>query len=723
MANPDRAYNQWPTGSKQTTYSVLLPDDYTKDTRIPERPYICPIRSCRHLHKTVLDLSIHWERAHMGRLLNDNLDGTFTVVGDRKKAYRPAIVVSRTPNDSDPVAVPKYPRYSKNNPVWVDLHDENTVIDQNTSVCDDTIGSRITRDYTPKSVSAEPRIRDRRQPAPSAKIKEAQGKLEETINVSEPTSPIPEAIHSDVGIVNTKSGRPYGSWVDPETGTLKTINRAVLPDGYELLTEEYPARPFVCPIRTCRRLCKTLHGLSAHFALTHPKDALNDNGDGTFSIVGQGKSCMVVSQNPLGPNEPMVDPTFPEYSKPFYERERAKHDSSTKPSARPSLVVDDSFLEADEDSDDGDAPVKVPELPKSKPPNRTNVAGTPGAADPQGSWSFLCSELDKEYPLVLTGCTEVLLQLPPARSFDLRRPLKDNLGPRELDSALIQLVGEEFPKAPCTQCRTGSGPFHGCVRVPVDIADQLHPFLKSQKLACANCLFIKRAHSCSVKYSGIRPASFSHQLDEEIPGTSSSEEDYAEAAEARSLLKRRRSARSHRVVEEPDPKRRLLTMKVQPDKLGATTSKSRSGPPAPAQTSVSRAVPSGVNPATTQDVLEMEDWEIQEGRIPAGPSASGQDLATHISIGQTVQLSKDVSLSTEVISSGGAFPFPPDSNKTRVCIMISGKLRVQIGDEKEFAIGQRGMFRIHPGAKCMVVNTSYVDAMIQVTTVTGKGQQ
>lgn len=373
---------------------------------------------------------------------------------------------------------------------------------------------------------------------------------------------------------------------------------------------------------------------------------MNDNGDGTLSIVGQGKSCMVVSQNPLGPNEPMVDPTFPEYSKPFYERERAKHDlSHSKPSARPTLV-DNSVLEADDEFDDGDAPDNTPELPSSKPPAKTDVVRPSDTADPKGSWTFLCSELDKEYPLILTGCTEVLLQLPPARSLDLRRPLKKDLDPRELDSTLIQLVGEEYPKAPCTQCRKGTSPFHGCVRAHVSIAEQLHPYLKSQKLACANCLFTKQAHSCSVKYSGVRynsgtwslpgakppaapkssdpsPPSFSHQLDEEIPETSSSEDDL----ETRNLLKRRRSARAYHVAEEPDPKRRVVTMSVQPDKLGATTSAPASAPhhEVPAEAPVSGAAMFGVNPATTQDVLEMEDWEMGEGHIPAtDPSTSDQ---------------------------------------------------------------------------------------------------
>lgn len=130
------------------------------------------------------------------------------------------MVVSRTPNDSDPIVAAKYPRYSTGkNPVWVDLYEEDTVIDHNTGVSDLHSGSRITRDVPPMPASSQPRIKGPLPTArpPPTRVKEGQARPKDVIHVSEPTSPVPETIHSDVGIVNTKSGRPYASWV----GTLE----------------------------------------------------------------------------------------------------------------------------------------------------------------------------------------------------------------------------------------------------------------------------------------------------------------------------------------------------------------------------------------------------------------------------------------------------------------------------------------------------------------------
>lgn len=50
--------------------------------------------------------------------------------------------------------------------------------------------------------------------------------------------------------------------------------------------------------------------------------------------------------------------------------------------------------------------------------------------------------------------------------------------------------------------------------------------------------------------------------------------------------------------------------------------------------------------------------------------------------------------------------------------MIAGKLKVEVDGEKGFTIGCRSMFRVGPGAKCLVVNGSYVDAVVHVTTLT-----
>lgn len=40
-----------------------------------------------------------------------------------------------------------------------------------------------------------------------------------------------------------------------------------------------------------------------------------------------------------------------------------------------------------------------------------------------------------------------------------------------------------------------------------------------------------------------------------------------------------------------------------------------------------------------------------------------------------------------------------------------------VGDEKEFAIGAQGVFKIAPGAGCKVTNRGYVDVVLHVVSV------
>jgi hypothetical protein len=37
-----------------------------------------------------------------------------------------------------------------------------------------------------------------------------------------------------------------------------------LPDNYQMC-DQYPSRPWVCPVRSCRVLCKSFKGMGNHF--------------------------------------------------------------------------------------------------------------------------------------------------------------------------------------------------------------------------------------------------------------------------------------------------------------------------------------------------------------------------------------------------------------------------------------------------------------------------
>ncbi|KAK4169978.1 hypothetical protein QBC43DRAFT_283544 [Cladorrhinum sp. PSN259] len=117
-----------------------------------------------------------------------------------------------------------------------------------------------------------------------------------------------------VGIEMATATRRYGEWQD-ENGNTVDLGGALLPEGYQL-DLRHQDYTWVCPIRSCRLLCMSFRGLSWHFKRGHKTSELNDNGDGTFSIVGtyDGKAARVVSKNALNPNEPsMAEPHVSSY--------------------------------------------------------------------------------------------------------------------------------------------------------------------------------------------------------------------------------------------------------------------------------------------------------------------------------------------------------------------------------------------------------------------------
>ena len=120
----------------------MLPGGYEDDTTVPGRPWICPVRSCRRLFKTPPDFGNHFKVRrldltpcmisrlrvtdvvqihHRGARLNDNLDGTFSVLNRTNSGSVP-VVVSRNPMDSETIAPPMrptYPRSGKSTILWV----------------------------------------------------------------------------------------------------------------------------------------------------------------------------------------------------------------------------------------------------------------------------------------------------------------------------------------------------------------------------------------------------------------------------------------------------------------------------------------------------------------------------------------------------------------------------------------------------------------------------
>ncbi|KAM7220455.1 hypothetical protein V8F06_004234 [Rhypophila decipiens] len=109
-----------------------------------------------------------------------------------------------------------------------------------------------------------------------------------------------------------------------ENGEVMSTKGALIPPEYQ----KYPntAFPWICPVRSCRRMLPGLVGLGKHFCNSHRAVKLNDNMDGTLSDIGYwtdptrgdgrnkggtAKPPLVVSRKPMSLEiSPMVEPAL-----------------------------------------------------------------------------------------------------------------------------------------------------------------------------------------------------------------------------------------------------------------------------------------------------------------------------------------------------------------------------------------------------------------------------
>lgn len=63
------------------------------------------------------------------------------------------------------------------------------------------------------------------------------------------------------------------------------------------------------------------------------------------------------------------------------------------------------------------------------------------------------------------------------------------------------------------------------------------------------------------------------------------------------------------------------------------------------------------------------------------------------------------------------YEIKPQTGTTRLCSIATGKLTINMDGEDPFTIGSHGMFRILPGAGCVVECEIYDDVTLHVTSI------
>ncbi|KAK0616909.1 hypothetical protein B0T14DRAFT_568477 [Immersiella caudata] len=325
---------------------------------------------------------------------------------------------------------------------------------------------------------------------------------------------------------------PY-RWIKDENGIIQRTFGALLPKGYR--KHDDPEYSYICPIRSCRSTLPTMIGLGKHFNNMHRGDCLNDNQDGTFTIVGTyankttdgrlsgGVSIpvIVVSKGPKSlEDSPLAAPTLnSKRLKAGVKSSRKKREITQAPDPQPRISRNSVPAMVNSDrQDDGQSAALLSTKARGVHPdsgintgigNDTSRRPSTGhaqttARDPEGSWEHICSRLKRNIPIpdVDGAAFDHLLQLPRLRQLELDRQIDTHLDHRQLMSMLVYIVGVERPHK-CTNCRSDGAPFERCVTIAKSHATALYREKGVSRWvshSCARCLLREnKGNSCSLE--------------------------------------------------------------------------------------------------------------------------------------------------------------------------------------------------------------------------------
>ncbi|KAK3294303.1 uncharacterized protein B0H64DRAFT_184045 [Chaetomium fimeti] len=478
-------------------------------------------------------------------------------------------------------------------------------------------------------------------------------------------------------IDEAEPGRLYTMWPGDD-GELTPLYGSLLPAGYQFDTT-LPGRPWACPVRTCRRAHCKRADLGFHFQRVHFAACLNDNCDGTFTIksfyqdkmTGIGRGGRILSQAP-----PIV--------------------VSRDPPARAS-------------------PVPKAELPsylgtRTERGIRTRRNRIPRARRGETAelWTYIQQHLRTTTEMPPSKAVRNLLTLPKQRDvkFNTHRRAREFIeaSSRDIAALIIQVTGDEVSDE-CRRCRQGKGPFEGCVVA----SQETHDDTKARYPCCGNCLYGGNKLLCTLLKRGQKRKSRS---------TRASARDLSPVVGG--VPARRSPSEQTRIIDDGAPLTRGNAARKQEPIVQPP---SRPHPPRP-QRSTPAALISQGNLQNTNDLLEMEDWEVAPGRIRETAAAEPDTIAFSkpylAATSQTgVPVCEDVAFRVDTVLAGHALPLEADAHKTRLCSVAAGKVRVSIGEETEFVVGPHGMFKVKPGVRCVVRNGLYLEAVVHTVMLGG----
>ncbi|KAL7954377.1 hypothetical protein V8C34DRAFT_294489 [Trichoderma compactum] len=556
------------------------------------------------------------------------------------------------------------------------------------------------------------------------------------------------------GLQTNADNASYYTYIEDD-GTEQSTNNAPIPPGKERydVGENGEKLPYVCPVRDCRVLHQNMRALSSHFHGKHNRSLFNDNGDGTFSKVGDyvnddGSSPgIVVSRNPLSPGAP--PPAVPDYTenrKKLLQLLSKRSFSTSRVS-----VVGSALPDTSKRSLRGDASNETMEERLAKRPKTTPVPL------PVQATSFVSPP-----PVVLQPVPSPLL-IPPTPVQPLEPPMTDvlrylhrslspsqqvparldvlalskykqvrnlpglwwehhhnkTLDPLQYACTLAYLVGKAEEMNPCDRWKGLSRLSTPCVGLPPDLPAEARAVF-SKSVTCIACQYqfccYRTRNECEWASEG-QDQDLGSKTEEAASQknhrTSVEEGDKAVALDDEDMSDGAGTkADDHAAL--PQVMRRssgLSSSTRQPEEHPIQGSEKKSTLPI----STAAHKPS---PAELAETEEMEDWEIAPGTM--------KDETTNTNIGfsnaymsnqHPITISPGLSFNVLILKPGHTHHWPIEATKVRTCSVASGKISVKLGNDQAFKLGPNGVVVIRPGQSYMVVNRLYSDAILHCTTL------
>ncbi|KAH6623917.1 hypothetical protein F5144DRAFT_659403 [Chaetomium tenue] len=119
-------------------------------------------------------------------------------------------------------------------------------------------------------------------------------------------------------------------------------------------------------------------------------------------------------------------------------------------------------------------------------------------------------------------------------------------------------------------------------------------------------------------------------------------------------------------------------------------------------------------------VMTTADWEITPGRICVGTGADAEVIAfssSYLAQGRPVPITDGTTFQVLEIPASRSVRWSSSDSGTRLCSVARGTVQVWLSDREEFPIGPNGMFKVGVGVACVVVNASQLGAVVHVTMV------